>query len=65
MWQAESRALNRPPAAPPPPGLVAGVVNGIDYNEWSPTVDPHLQSGAQLHSKDYGVQAGGRLQGAA
>ncbi|EFN59970.1 hypothetical protein CHLNCDRAFT_6734, partial [Chlorella variabilis] len=25
-----------------------GVVNGIDYQEWNPTVDPHLQSGESL-----------------
>lgn len=24
----------------------AGVVNGIDYSEWNPSSDPHLQSGA-------------------
>ena len=24
--------------------VCAGVVNGIDYNEWNPATDPHLQS---------------------
>lgn len=32
----------------------AGVVNGIDYQEWSPVVDPHLQSGAAAQHADEG-----------
>lgn len=35
IWPC-ARALRR---------AAAGVVNGIDYAEWHPSVDPHLQSG--------------------
>ena len=35
---------------------LSGILNGVDYNEWSPSIDPYIHSQYDLHSIDLKLQ---------